>query len=223
MAVLLGSVALLLAPPAAQAGSRASEDMFDARYCEILEVRGESPDLVVNVWNTFGLNGCPQRAWDAIDAPALADDLGAFAVVLNGPRHFVMDRARATPAGGVRSFRGIRMRHLATIDVGDIAGLAPLPFVERTINRRNTFIWNRGRRIYELIAPSGRRYVMQSYSLQGGTNLTVRKLAGLGRRLKLPAGWRFRTRRLTRALDLTVTRRATVVRDDMGNTYQRVR
>ncbi len=223
LAVVVTALLIGATPATAGTDTRSRTGIFDARYCEVLEVRGQSPDLTVNVWNTLGLNTCPEARWRRLDAPSLVEELGAFTVVLNGPRHFVMDRAAATPAGGVRSFQGLRMRHLAKIDIGETANLVEAPYGERTIKRRNTFVWNRGRRVYELISPNRRVYVMQSYSLMVDPKLTASRLRRLGSRLKLPEGWRFRTRRLRRELDLTVKRRATIVRDELGNAYQRAR
>ena len=74
--------------------------------------------------------------------------------------------------------------------------------------------------MYELVAPGGDRYVMQSYAQIRDPELTLRKLRSLGRRLELPAGWRYRTRRLRRDLALAARGEATIVQDDLQNTYQ---
>ena len=76
-------------------------DFHDARYCEFLVLEGEVPDAKVTVFNTIGLNDCPQAQWDAIEAGALAQELGAKAVIKNGPRHFLIDSATCKP-GPVR-------------------------------------------------------------------------------------------------------------------------
>ena len=96
--------ALALGAPA-QAAPRAP-DFHDARYCEVLELRGEVPNAVVTVWNTIGLNDCPPAKWEALDAGAIAAERGDAAVILNGPRHFLMDSAE----GAHRRHRDVR-RH----------------------------------------------------------------------------------------------------------------
>ena len=53
--------------------------------------------------------------------------------------------------------------------------------------------------MFELVAPGGDTYVMQSYAQIKDPALTLAKLGSLGRRLKLPPGWRYRTRTLTPA------------------------
>jgi hypothetical protein len=52
---------------------------------------------------------------------------------------------------------------------------------------------------------------MQSFAQIRDPHLELSDLRTLGSRLHLPAGWRFRERRLRHDLTLTVTRRAIVV------------
>jgi hypothetical protein len=207
---------------AAPAGARAASvsGLHDARYCEIFEVKGAPPTATVTVWNTIGFSACPAAWWDAFDAGALARELGDAAVVLNGPRHWLLDVASAPRLGPVRAFHGVRLRKVATIAIHSAAELVQAPYTDRTIARRNTWRWRRGRTVFELVAPGGDVYVMQSYSQIVDRNLRLADLPSLGRRLHLPAGWRYRTRRLRRPLVLTAHGRATIVQDDLQNTYQ---
>ena len=125
--------------------------------------QGILPNATATVWNTIGLNRCPARWWNAFDAADLAKERGATAVVLNGPRYFLMDSVTATP-GRVRSFHGEKMRRVATIPIHSAADLARTPYTDRVVKRRNTWTWNRGRVVYELVAPGGDVYVMQAYA-----------------------------------------------------------
>jgi len=63
----------------------------DARYCELIPVVRRGIHLVATVYNTLGLNDCPPDIWDKITEAAMKKRFGASKVVLNGPRHFVMD------------------------------------------------------------------------------------------------------------------------------------
>ncbi|MGZ8665915.1 MAG: hypothetical protein ACXWZM_02245 [Solirubrobacterales bacterium] len=215
LSAILGSAAGAGAAPA-----REAKHLHDARYCEIIEVKGTPPEVVVTVWNTIKLNNCPAQKWESFDAGELARELGDFLVILNGPRHFLMDSAAAVP-GPVRSFHGLRMRKVATIPVSNLADLVQTPYSERIINRDNTWTWQRGRRVYELIAPCGARYLMQSYSQIRDPNLSIGQLKSLGDRLELPGGWRFQTRRLRHGLTLKARGKARIVQDELLNTYQR--
>ena len=86
----------------------------------------------------------------------------------------------------------------------------------------NTWTWNAGRRVFELLAPDGSTYVMQSYSQIRDPGLTLGQLPALGARLELPQGWSYRSRRLKRDLTLTANGTATIIQDDLTNTYQRL-
>jgi hypothetical protein len=214
--------ALLLALGAAAPATAAvhhGSDLHDARYCEILELHGLPPSVKVTVWNTIRLNNCPDAKWRSFDAGTLAKELGATLVILNGPRHFLMDSATAA-TGRVRSFHGMRMRKVATIPIHSAAELAQVPYTDRTISRTNTWRWRKGRTVFELVAPGGDTYVMQSYSQIKDPSQTLSDLSTLGRRLKPPTGWHYRVRKLRAPLVLRARGRATILQDELQNTYQ---
>jgi hypothetical protein len=198
--------------------------MFNDRYCEVLAVHGTFPNLLADVWNTYGLNNCPPGPWHALDEKAVASELGALAVRLNGPRFWLIDRAsiRLAPGmGQIRSFGSLRMREIAQVQVpitNGVPGLAP--YSETTVLRKNTFTWGQRRRIYELVGPDGSMYVMQAYSQIVDPALTLSALRGLGSRLQLPAGWSYRTRKLRHDLSLRTAGEAIVLQDELMNTYQ---
>jgi hypothetical protein len=185
--------------------------LHDARYCEVIELEGTPPNATATVWNTIGLNRCPASWWEALSVPNS---------VKNGPRHFLMDSVTAQP-GRVRTFNGQRLRRVATIPIRSAAELAQTPYTDRTIERSNVWRWKRGRTVYELVAPGGDVYVMQSYSQIRDPDLAIGQLDTLGRRLDPPAGWRYRTRRLRRDLAVAASGgKATIVQDELLNTYQ---
>jgi hypothetical protein len=221
-AVLLaaGAAALSFAAPATAASLGG---LHDARYCEIIGLKGAPPNATAVVWNTIGLNKCPAAWWNALDAADLAKELGATTVVLNGPRHFLMDSVTAHP-GKVRSFHGQRLRRVAQIPIRTAADLARTSYTDRTVARGNTWRWKAGRRVYELVAPGGDVYVMQAYSQIVDPTQRIGDLRSLGRRLKLPAGWRYRSRVLRRPLAVGAPGgKATITQDELQNTYQLAR
>src|SRR5262249_6216852 len=84
---------LLLAPLASPAMAQGEvTGIRDRRYCEIFVVRRTGLKLDADVYNTLGLNDCPQAQWTAIDPAKLKNERHAFTIVKNGPRHFMMDR-----------------------------------------------------------------------------------------------------------------------------------
>jgi hypothetical protein len=216
---VLALLALAVMLPAAPAGAaRTLTGVRDVRYCEILELRGMPPDAAVTVWNTIGLNRCPPSLW-RFDAAGLADELGAAAVILNGPRHWLMDSITGR-TGRTRAFHGLRMRRVARIPIRSTADLTRAPYTDRVIERTNVWRWKAGRRVFELVAPGGDVYVMQSYAQIVDRGLRLRDLRRLGRRLDLPDGWRYRTRVLKEPLALGARGSATILQDDLQDTYQ---
>lgn len=197
-------------------------DIRGMRYCELLLATVSSGMVHVDVWNTFGLNDCPDAQWSAIDPAAIAKAEGVTQVIVNGPRYWMLDAfvmstfIDPTP----KTLGGIPMRHAGSIDMPfDPAGESA-PYVKRTIQRNTTFRFDAGKPVFELVDPDGKIYDMQSYSTQK-TPQTEADLAGLGAKLKLPAGWNFRSRTLSSDLLVSaVGGLATVVQDDFGNTYQ---
>ena len=51
---------------------RRASGLHDARYCEIIELKGAPPRARAVVWNSIKLNRCPAAQWNALDAGALA-------------------------------------------------------------------------------------------------------------------------------------------------------
>jgi hypothetical protein len=213
---------LAAAPAAFAAGPKRQDGLHDARYCEVIEVHGLPPTASATVWNTIGLGTCPQAKFAKLDARKLAEARGDTLVVLNGPRHWVLDSASGT-VGAEHAFGGMRMRKVATIPLRRAADLATTPYTDRVIRRHTSWRWKRGRTVFELVAPGGDVYVMQSYAQIVDPKLSLAKLRRLGPRLTLPQGWRYRARTLRHPLVLKTRSQATIVQDDLKNTYQLAR
>jgi haloalkane dehalogenase len=202
------------------------EQMHGARYGEVLLVTGRLNRIEATVYNTVGLNECPDDLWQDLDTEAIKKAYRARAVILNGPRYFLMDKISiADPGEEIFDFGGLRMRRLATVPLkltSLLGGLRRQPYSEQPVRRTTVYIWDKGREVYELIAPDGTSYVMQSYSLQVDPTVTEAALPTLGDRLQLPEGWRYRARRLEEEWALQVDGEARVVQDELENSYQRV-
>lgn len=240
--VLLGPAAGCRAEPVADAdaatttsttttteGGTSSDTLFpdglrDRRYCEVLLLSEDDGAYRAEVYTTVGLDECPQDEWDALDAGAIAAERGALVALLNGPRHWTLDeivqledRERVETA-----FAGIEMFLAATVDLGRTLP-DQTPYTERHVARQTVFRFDAGTEVHELTDPDGRRYVMQSYAHIVDDTLDLATLAGLGDRLALPDGWSFASRVLDEQLDVLSTDGvATVVQDDLQNTYQRI-
>jgi hypothetical protein len=211
-----------LAPP----GFTLREQLHGARYGEVLLVSGRLNRIEATVYNTLGLNDCPDALWRALDPEAIKEEYEARAVILNGPRYFLMDKiAIADPGKEIFQFGGLQMRRLATVPLpltALLGGLNRDPYTENRVRRTTIYVYERGREVYELVAPDGTSYVMQSYSLQVDPVLSEADLPALGERLHLPDGWRYRVRHLPEEWQLRVDGEARVIQDELENSYQRV-
>lgn len=193
------------------------------RYCEVLLLHRTASGFSADVWNTMGMSDCPEDQWKALDAKAIAAERHALAAVLNGPRYWTLDSITTDLRKGAAEtrFGRIGMFKAATVDLGDDP--SQTPYVERGVARDTVFGFDAGSKVYELVAPDGTTYVMQARSQIVDPTLSEADLAGLGDRLDLPDGWRYRVRTLDAPLELASTDGvATVLQDELKDTYQRV-
>lgn len=218
------AIAALSAPAMAES-SGGTSGIFDTRYCEIITVQQRLLQLTLSVYNTNGLNDCPQDAWNAIDAEALAAELSLKQVNKNGPRHWTIDGivGRGITTEGERAtFGGIEMEKRATLEMKVFEGMVGEDFYTPTeVQRDTTFIFKAGNPVFELTSPEGDVYMMQSYAQIADATLTLAQLPGLGARLELPQGWTYSTRTLGDEYRLEATGIAHVLQDDLQNSYQR--
>ena len=195
--------------------------MRGVRYGEVLAVFNSNGHLQAEVYGTQMLNDCPQELWETLDAAAIAEEMGALLVKLNGPRYWMLDGlGQKTPVVDpiIRDFNGLTMRRLATVDLGDDPSTQP--YVDRYVNRGAVFFFDAGAPAYELVNPDGLTYIMQAYCVGVDPTLTEQSLSALGGRLNLPEGWTYRSRILEEELVIDTTATiATVVQDELENTY----
>ena len=200
---------------------RLIDDMRGVRYGEVLPVFLREDGLHAEVYGTQMLNDCPQHLWEKLDAAAIAKELGAVLVKLNGPRKWVLDGlgTKVAPVEPVlREFGGIMFRRIATIHLGDKPGAGP--YKENKINRGAVFFFDAGKPVYELVNPEGKAYVMQALCMGVDASMSEASLASLGSRLSLPAGWTYRSRVLEQELVVDTTASlATVLQDEFENSY----
>jgi hypothetical protein len=109
----------------------------------------------------------------------------------------------------------------ATIDVG-LLDLLHRPYREQTINRDTVYTFKAGRPVFMLEAVDGSRYAMQAYAQIVDKTLTYDDLPKLGAKLKLPSGWRYKSVTPDQDLVLGAQGTATVIQDELENTYQKL-
>jgi hypothetical protein len=200
---------------------RLIDDVRGVRYGEIIAAFQRDGRFEAEVFGTQFLNDCPQDLWDGLDADALAEEMGALMVKLNGPRHWVLD-GMGTKVNAMepvlREFNGLLMRRLAVIDLGDSPGTSP--YTEVKVDRGAVFFFDAGRPVYELVNPDGLAYVMQALCIGVDATMSEDSLVTLGDRLAMPDGWSYRTRILDDELVIdTPGPVATVLQDEFENSY----
>jgi hypothetical protein len=203
------------------APARRATNQRGVRYGEVLAVFAEGDRFVAHVYGTQLLNDCPPELWDALDATAIAHDLGALFVKLNGPRYWMIDAlgSKGEPIEPVlREFGGILMRRIAVLELGDHP--SQTPYTVRHVDRQAIFFFDAGSIIYELTDENGLTYVLQAYCVAVDKLLSQFALGTLKDRLQLPDGWTFSSRILEHELVIdTSATIATVVQDELENTY----
>lgn len=200
---------------------RLIDGMRDVRYGEVLAVFQRDHGLEAEVFGTQMLNDCPQALWEGLDAGAIAAELGALWVKLNGPRYWTLDGfgVKGAPVEPVlRDFGGITMRRIALIELGPEPKLGP--YNPARVDRQAVFFFDAGRTVHELVDPAGLAYVMQALCVGVDPGMSVEALDTLGDRLATPPGWTYRSRVLGQELVIDTTASvATVVQDEFENSY----
>ena len=194
---------------------------YNARYCEIFLINpGSSGGYTADVYNTIGVNDCPEAAWNAVDFSALATEKGVLLAAPNGPRHWVLDAIGGRNVGETVTLSGLEIRKVAS---ANFPILPPPNFSELTINRSTQWIFNKGRRVREMVSPEGHHYVMQAYD--GAPTKTEEQLdptnTQLGDGYGVPDGWTYRTFKVKKRWVLTAPKKAIIVRDGLKSVYQR--
>lgn len=192
------------------------------------------PAGIGNYFNSLGTRlEAPSAVTDArfreLNAEALRREFGGDGVFFNGPRRFVANGFTATSYNncGLRVMNSIPFFLYGTFEVPNLEAFvttAPPAYRPLVSRRTNTFIFNAGQQVHELITPEGQVYTMFSLSLKVDPNNSIEALATLGQRLTLPAGWRYRARTLERELVLASSYDAnppnTIVLDQFEGNYQ---
>lgn len=203
------------------------EGFRDYRYGEILNLfHSDERGHWADVWNTMMLNDCPPAAFKAIDLQAFAKETGSLMAIPNGPRFWIWDAIEAPPNPEPLLCRAgeLDMSLVATLEIGD-GPLDRLSFTDRSVARDNIWEFAAHAPRFYLHGPDGIHYVMQAYATYVDETLTLNDLADLGANLHVPDGWHYAVDldpATTLRVDCGPEKMATVLQDDLGNSYQRL-
>ena len=199
------------------------EDLYNSRYCEIFLICGDEGSPV---YNTTGLNNeedpkdtAPASIMANFSTEAVKEQYKVPGVSLNPPRYWLLDSIRIPTGTRIRDFAGLKARWMATLTPGATAG--GQPYIPVAISRESTFKWKNGQTAFILDDPFGMPWIMKSYTNFVDKNLTYGSLSMLGKKLKLPPNWKFRTTVLPQdLLEVTTSSgEARLIQDELQNTY----
>jgi hypothetical protein len=207
--------------------SSAPQEIRDVRYCEVIPSVQQGSTVTTSVYNTLGYNYCPPGKWNKLTEDEVDQEFGSQSAKLNGPRHWVIDAAQSL-GGNSSSTKTFTFGGIETGLKGVITTQANQPtvgdqfYTPNEVSRNTIWTYKAGKPVFELTGPDGSVYVMQSYAQIADKTLTYQQLAGLGSKLKLPAGWSYKSLTLTTDLNLNSNGLATVVNDDLYDSYQKM-
>ncbi len=209
----------------ASARFTAVDDLRGKRYGEVLliSVGGRRP--ASHRVQHVSAQRLPAELWSQLDADSLAEEHGAAAALLNGPRYWLMDSIEKDMSGQpeTAAFGGIDMIRQAAVE---LTSMNPAPYLSNEVSRNAVFVFDSGEPVFELTDPGGGRWVMQTWSqVVDPPALAYEDLPGLATRLDLPPqGWSYRMRVLDDDLRIdTSSQAAQVLQDDLTNSYSLVR
>lgn len=193
-------------------------DLHDMRFCEIILI---GPELAEVYNTTLQEEGCDETTWQAIDKAALAARYGAKGVLLNGPKHWMMD-AQILDFGAARTLQGITGNWAASLPSSGLSEAGGTPYLIYSPEKKQNMAYHAGTKVFEIVDDEGHVYVLQAR----GAGLTNADLDTLDDRMELlPAGWSYRGRVLEEALVLDLDpakARIYAVGDEFYQYYTRI-
>lgn len=176
------------------------------------------------VYNTTGRGPCPEEEFSAIDVEKLRAEFGCDLVWKNPRRFWMMDSLTVDLVGEPATLEGVDFNLVAKMRMpaafNPTRDQSAMAFQPTQIRRNSLYRFRGGRPVYVLRSPDEVTWVMQTFTDHIARDLTEAGLPGLGGRLALPDGWRFRPVTLDQDLTITTTGLANIVSDDLANMYQ---
>lgn len=234
-AIVLLALLVVLAYPAIRGNTKeqlASIDQADLSNPQPKRLRGEAYHEVIVLYRYF--NQIKAGVYSDTGEPLISDDvfarmdvdeirkeLGAMAVLKNGPRFYVVDEITGYRMGAERNIGGHRMTQPGVVKLTFGHLLKRSPYTVKEVNRKTTYLFKKGEKVYELANPQNEVFTMQAASREIDKGLEIGDLDNLAARLNLPEGWKYRVRLLEADVKYEVADIAYVIQDDLQNTYQK--
>ncbi len=192
-------------------------------WCEITPITGTPPNVTVQIYNSTGVDNCTEERAAQINRSKLAAQLGLSRVSVNAGYYWTMDKVSALTAGETFDFDGIKARWDAQMTPEPGPPQPRGSYATFKILRDTEWLYRRGSAVWLLRTPDNRVWVLQAFTKAKDQTLSIDTLDTLGKKLKIPDGWRFEKRTLTKDLSVKPRRSsgyAHVMHDDLGNSYE---
>lgn len=212
------------------------DSLRDMRYAEVFLIGGNAitKNLSAAFYNSTDLNNeadsrntCPQELWDKINIDEQKEKYDVLAVFKNGPRHWTMDWIKI-PVGQELDFNGFKARWFGQVELPkhvDINKKGSTGYKPTEVARKSVMGFHAGTKVFALIDPQGRPWVMQAYGLIVDPSQTYEGLFTLKNKLKnMPSDWDYKVFDLKEELVIHADENgiAYIVQDELGNTYDLV-
>jgi hypothetical protein len=208
------------------------EKLNATRYAEIFLVGGNglTKNLDANVYNTLGLNGyndsnkdsAPQALAEAFNPEEVKKQNHVLGSKLNGPKRWMLDWIEV-PMGAERDFCGLKARWCAELNLKgmNLKDESKMSYHPTTVQRHTKFGYNKGTTAHLIDDADGNTWIMKGYNEGLKPAMSYEEASTtLGKRLTLPAGWKFRDKVLEQDLVLIPeTGTARIMPDDLFNVY----
>ena len=230
--------AAALAPAVLGDGAHAKAGRVDGvhlvRYIEIFLATKDpkTGSLVAPCYNsTFSAAGipaskdtAPQAQVAALDFGKITTEYGVLGASLNGPKLWMPDWVEVD-VGTQREFNGIKTAWVAQLNMRNEGGVSEsTPYKPMTIARKSGVGWNKGTTVLLLDDPDGNTWVMKGFQVGLEPQHTYDQFvaAGMGNFKRLPAGWKFRVKKLDKDLiERPASGLATIMPDEFFNVYDK--
>jgi hypothetical protein len=190
-------------------------------YNEFLVVYRYFNQIRAGVYNDTGKTYISEKDFAKIDTNAIKKQFGAMTVIKNGPRFWTMDEITGYYNGTPKTIAGYEMNQpgILNLSLTDLKNRSAYSI--HKVNRKTTYTFRKGEKVYELVSDKNEVYTMQSGSREIDKSLTIADLDTLGARLKLPKGWSYRVRTLDQDVTYQINGTAYVIQDELNDSYQK--
>lgn len=211
------------------------ENMHKVRFAEIfLAARSaKTGALVAACYNTSlypnavpaSRDTAPQAWAEGLDFEKMKKEFGVLGASFNGPKLWMPDWIEIQN-GVARTFNGVKIPWCAQLNMGNNAGgvSESTPYKSITIARDSGIGWNKGTTALLLDDPEGTTWIMKGFQVGLKPKYTYDEFvaAGQSQFKKLPAGWKFRVKKLEKDLvERPQGGVATIMPDEFFNMYDK--